>query len=58
MKNRKITFYIPAMIFLPRLFGVRYVYVGFFIIDAVLTVVVGILLIKSFRSLGKEVVKS
>ncbi len=46
------------MIFLPRLFGVRYVYVGFFIIDAVLTVVVGILLIKSFRSLGKEVVKS
>lgn len=46
---RQVVLYIPAMVFLPRFFGVGFVYVGSFIIDAVLTAVVGILLLKSFK---------
>ncbi len=53
---RQIVLYIPAMIILPRLFGVRYVYISSFVIDAVLTVVLLILMIKSFSSLRKKMV--
>ncbi len=51
---RQVILYIPAMIFLPRLFGVGSIYVGSFLIDAGLTVVIGVLMIKSFNKLQSE----
>lgn len=51
---RQAILYIPAMIFLPRLFGVSFVYVGSFVIDVALSVMLGILMLKSFSSLSKK----
>lgn len=48
---RQVVLYIPAMIILPRIFGVNFVYFGSFILDAALTLVVILLLIKSFKDL-------
>ncbi len=51
---RQIVLYIPAMIILPRLFGVGYVYLGSFAIDVFVTVVIAVLMIKSFRALNRK----
>ncbi|MCY1153013.1 MAG: MATE family efflux transporter [Pleomorphochaeta sp.] len=48
---RQVILYIPAMIFLPRIFGVNFVYLGSFLLDASLTIVVLVLLLKSFKDL-------
>jgi Na+-driven multidrug efflux pump len=55
---RQIVLYIPAMIFLPRIFGIKFIYFGSFILDAILTIVVSIMLLKSFKDLkaGKVVI--
>ncbi|MDO5726282.1 MAG: MATE family efflux transporter [Tissierellia bacterium] len=50
---RQFILYIPAMIFLPRLFGVRYAYVSAFVIDVFIAIVIGILLLRSFTKLRK-----
>ncbi len=51
---RQVILYIPAMIFLPRMFGLKYVYIGSFAIDAALGVVLAILLLKSFAKLKRN----
>lgn len=48
---RQVILYIPAMIFLPRIFGVRFVYFGSFLLDVGFTLIVLILLLKSFKDL-------
>lgn len=48
---RQVVLYIPAMIFLPRIFGIRFIYFGSFILDAGFTLIVIILLLKSFKDL-------
>ncbi|MDO5707205.1 MAG: MATE family efflux transporter [Andreesenia angusta] len=50
---RQVILYIPAMIFLPRLFGVQYVYISSFVIDIFVTLIILILLVKSFAKLRK-----
>ncbi len=52
---RQVILYIPVMILLPRLFGVSYVYIGSFCIDLLITIVVFILMLKSFNSLRKKI---
>lgn len=51
---RQVVLYIPAMIFLPRLFGVRFVYAGSLMIDGVLTLLLGALMLQSFHTLRKK----
>ncbi len=51
---RQVIFYLPAMIVLPRLFGLKYVYIGSFAIDVLFTVVLVVLLLKSFVELEKK----
>ncbi len=51
---RQVILYIPGMILLPRLFGLRFVYLGSFLIDVLVTIIVAAILIKSFTSLRKE----
>lgn len=48
---RQVVLYIPAMIFLPRIFGVRFVYVGSFIIDTLLTIILSVYILRSFKRL-------
>lgn len=43
--------YIPAMIFLPRIFGLKFVYIGSFMIDTLIAIMIFICLVKSFKSL-------
>ncbi len=50
---RQVILYIPAMIFLPRIFGVGLVYIGSFAIDTGLTIILGLLMLKSFSRLKK-----
>ncbi len=51
---RQVVLYIPAMIFLPRLFGVGFVYAGSFIIDTALTILIAVLMLRSFAMLRKK----
>ncbi len=51
---RQVLLYIPAMILLPRIFGIKAIYIGSFVIDVGLTVVITILMLKSFNSLKKQ----
>ncbi len=51
---RQVILYIPAMIILPRLFGLSYVYIGSFAIDAVLSIIVLLMLSGSFKKLRKK----
>ena len=48
---RQVVLYIPAMIILPRLFGIPSIYIGSFVIDVSLTLVVVGLLGRSFSRL-------
>ncbi len=48
---RQLVFYVPAMIFLPRLMGIGGVYYGSTIIDIVVTLWLGYVVFKSFKAL-------
>lgn len=48
---RQLLFYIPAMIVLPQIWGVTSIYVGSFIIDGVLTLVMVALVRREFKRL-------
>lgn len=50
---RQALLYIPAMMILPRFFGVSWVYKGAFIIDAFLAIVVVFMVSKEFKLLRK-----
>ena len=50
---RQLLFYVPAMLILPRLFGVNWVYYGSTIIDVVVTVWLLAIVIKLFRKLNQ-----
>ena len=53
---RQVILYIPSMILLPRLFGLEFVYIGSFLIDVIVTIIVAVLLIKSFSNLRNEAI--
>jgi len=51
--GRQLFLYIPLMIILPKIFGIKSIYIGSFIIDLSLSVIVILVLSKDFRSLRK-----
>ena len=51
--GRQLFLYIPLMIILPKIFGIQSIYIGSFIIDLSLSVIVILVLSKDFRSLRK-----
>lgn len=51
---RQLVFYVPVMLTLPRLLGVRWVYLGSTAIDIVIAVFTFALFARVFRSLGKD----
>ena len=51
--GRQLFLYIPLMIILPKIFGIQSIYIGSFIIDLSLLVIVILVLSKDFRSLRK-----
>ncbi|MDO5715907.1 MAG: MATE family efflux transporter [Tissierellia bacterium] len=51
---RQVILYLPAMVFLPRFFGLNYVYIGSFVIDVLIMIIIGVLLIKSFGKLKQR----
>ncbi|MDO5719008.1 MAG: MATE family efflux transporter [Tissierellia bacterium] len=52
---RQVILSIPAMIFLPRLFGVDFVYISYFVIDVIIVLIIGVLLLRSFAKLRKMI---
>lgn len=56
--GRQLFLYIPLMIILPKIFGIKSIYIGSFIIDLSLSVIVILVLSKDFRSLRKMKGKS
>lgn len=48
---RQVIFYVPVMLFVPRLFGIEWVYIGAFLIDTVMTLWVVLLVKKKFKNL-------
>ena len=51
--GRQLFLYIPFMIILPRIFGTQSIYVGSFVIDVFLSVIVILVLLKNFKDLRK-----
>ena len=56
--GRQLFLYIPLMIILPKIFGIQSIYIGSFIIDLSLSIIVILVLSKDFRSLRKMKEKS
>ena len=50
---RQVILYIPAMIVLPRIFGVGFVYTASFIIDTFVTIILSIYILRSFKRLRR-----
>ncbi|PWH85024.1 MATE family efflux transporter [Brumimicrobium oceani] len=48
---RQIVFYVPVMLFFPRWFGVSGVYIASTLIDVVITIWLGIIVLKSFKNM-------
>lgn len=55
---RQLVFYVPVMLTLPRLFGVRWVYFGSTAIDILIALMVFAMFAKVFRSLREDTVKA
>lgn len=51
---RQLILYVPAMIILPRFFGIDWIYKGSFIIDFALSILVIFMIMKDFRSLREQ----
>ncbi len=54
---RQLVFYIPVMLTLPRFFGVKWVYIGSFLIDLVITIWTFALVTAEFKKLRQGNVK-
>ncbi len=50
--TRQLIFYVPAMLILPKYFGVGWVYKGAFFIDLIIIVIVCVLVKREFSKLG------
>lgn len=51
---RQLVFYVPVMLILPRLFGIKWVYFGSTLIDIMIAVLAIFMFTMSFRKLRKE----
>lgn len=49
--SRQLVFYVPVMLLMPRLFGVKWVYIGSFAIDVMIAIWVVFLLNQEFKNL-------
>lgn len=54
---RQLVFYVPVMLTLPRFFGVKWVYIGSFLIDLVITIWTFALVTAEFKKLRQGTVK-
>ncbi|MEL6537467.1 MAG: MATE family efflux transporter [Bacteroidota bacterium] len=52
---RQLVFYVPVMLLLPRYFGLGWVYYGATLIDVVITLWIGILVLKEMKTLRSPV---
>lgn len=53
--TRQLVAYVPAMLLLPRFFGISWIYRGSFIIDLAIIILVALMVVKDLRSLcGRE----
>ena len=50
---RQIVFYLPVMLLLPKWFGISGVYIGSTLIDVIVTLWLGIVVMDSFKKIGK-----
>ena len=48
---RQLFLYIPAMLILPKFFGITWVYKGSFVIDLVLVVIILLIVMKELKEL-------
>lgn len=55
---RQLVFYVPIMVILPRLFGVKWVYFGSTAIDVVITIITLIVFTRTFRELRQQTTMS
>lgn len=56
--GRQLFLYIPLMIILPGIFGIKSIYIGSFAIDVFLSIIVILILSKDFKKLRKLSIKS
>ena len=52
---RQLIFFVPVMLLLPKFFGVKWVYIGSFGIDVIITLWIMLLISKEFKHLRKAV---
>lgn len=53
--TRQLIFYVPVMLILPRLYGVKWVYYGSFLIDVVIAIWVFFMVSKEFKLLRNDI---
>jgi Na+-driven multidrug efflux pump len=51
---RQLIFYVPAMLILPRLFGIQWVYFGATLIDIIVTIWILLVVMKLFKSMSNN----
>ena len=52
--SRQLIFYVPVMLFMPKFFGIEWVYIGSFLIDAVIVIWITLLLYWEFKNLNNS----
>ncbi len=55
--TRQLVFYVPVMLILPRFWGIKWVYIGSFLIDFIITIWAFAMVVSEFRKLRKGDVK-
>lgn len=51
---RQLVFYLPVMLLMPKFFGIKWVYIGSFLIDAMIVLITILLVSKEFKKLRKN----
>lgn len=51
--GRQLFLYIPLMLILPKIYGIKSIYIGSFLIDAFLTIVVALFVMREFKNLKR-----
>ena len=52
--SRQLIFYVPVMLIMPKFFGIEWVYIGSFLIDAVIVIWITLLLYWEFKNLNNS----
>lgn len=52
--TRQLVFYVPVMLILPGFYGVKWVYCGAVLVDAIMAIIIILLIMKAFKALDGE----